>query len=40
MPTDQEKYRGYGEALAEAGIEIADIPMVQADPWDRKRRGR
>lgn len=34
MPTDQEKYRGYAEALAEAGIEIADIPMVQADPWD------
>ena len=26
MPTDQEKYRGYAEALAEAGIEIADIP--------------
>ena len=35
MPTDQEKYRGYAEALAEAGIEINNIPMVQADPWDR-----
>lgn len=27
MPTDQEKYRGYAEALAESGIEITDIPM-------------
>ena len=35
MPTDQEKYRGYADALAEAGIDIADVPMVQADPWDK-----
>jgi DNA-binding LacI/PurR family transcriptional regulator len=34
MPTDQEKYRGYADALAAAGIDIADVPMVQADPWD------
>jgi DNA-binding LacI/PurR family transcriptional regulator len=35
MPTDQEKLRGYSEALSEAGINIDDVPMVQADPWDR-----
>jgi DNA-binding LacI/PurR family transcriptional regulator len=35
MPTDQEKYRGYADALSEAGIDINDVPMVQADPWDR-----
>jgi DNA-binding LacI/PurR family transcriptional regulator len=35
MPTDQEKYRGYRDAFAEAGIDINDVPMVQADPWDR-----
>ena len=35
MPTDQEKYRGYADALAEAGLDIKDIPMVQAHPWDR-----
>ncbi len=34
MPTDQQKYRGYGDALAEAGIAIDAVPMVQADPWD------
>lgn len=33
MPTDQEKYRGYAEALAEAGLDIGAMPMVQADPW-------
>jgi DNA-binding LacI/PurR family transcriptional regulator len=35
MPTDQEKLRGYSDALAEVGLSIDDIPMVQADPWDR-----
>ena len=35
MPTDQDKFRGYAEALAEAGLDINDVPMVQADPWDR-----
>ena len=34
METDQEKYRGYAEALAEAGIAIGDVPMLQADSWD------
>lgn len=34
MPTDQEKYAGYAEGLAEAGIDIGTVPMVQADPWD------
>ena len=35
METDQEKLRGYAEALREAGLDIADVPMVQAQPWDR-----
>jgi DNA-binding LacI/PurR family transcriptional regulator len=34
MPTDQEKLRGYAEALAEAGLDVDAMPMVQADPWD------
>jgi DNA-binding LacI/PurR family transcriptional regulator len=33
MPTDQEKYRGYADALATAGLDIGAMPMVQADPW-------
>jgi DNA-binding LacI/PurR family transcriptional regulator len=39
MPTDQEKYLGYSDAFAEAGIDIGDVPMVQADPWDREAAG-
>jgi DNA-binding LacI/PurR family transcriptional regulator len=35
MPTDQEKLNGYAQALSEAGLNIDDVPMVQADPWDR-----
>lgn len=35
MPTDQEKLRGYSDALAEAGLAIDDVPIVQADPWNR-----
>ena len=35
METDQEKYRGYAQALAEAGIAIDNVPMLQADPWER-----
>jgi DNA-binding LacI/PurR family transcriptional regulator len=35
METDQEKLRGYAEALGEAGLDIAEVPMVQAQPWDR-----
>jgi DNA-binding LacI/PurR family transcriptional regulator len=36
IATDQEKYRGYNDALAEAGINIDDVPMLQADPWDHE----
>lgn len=39
METDQEKYLGYGEALAEIGVAIADQPLVHADPWDKKAAG-
>jgi DNA-binding LacI/PurR family transcriptional regulator len=35
MPLDQEKFHGYAEALAEAGIDIGQVPVVQAHPWDR-----
>ncbi len=35
MEIDQEKLLGYAEALAEAGIAIDDVPMVQAHPWER-----
>jgi DNA-binding LacI/PurR family transcriptional regulator len=33
-PIDHEKYLGYADALAEAGLRIDDVPMVQADPVD------
>jgi DNA-binding LacI/PurR family transcriptional regulator len=39
MPTDQDKLAGYADALAEAGIAIDDVPMVQAHPWDRSAAG-
>ena len=35
MEIDQEKLRGYADALAEEGISIDDVPMVQAHPWER-----
>ena len=35
MSLDQEKYLGYADALAGAGIDIDDVPVVQAHPWDR-----
>ena len=35
MDIDQEKLRGYADALAEEGISIADVPMVQAHPWEK-----
>jgi DNA-binding LacI/PurR family transcriptional regulator len=35
LPSDQEKFHGYADALSDAGLDIDDIPMVQADPWDR-----
>lgn len=34
IPTDQDKFAGYADALAEASLDIAQVPMVQADPWD------
>jgi DNA-binding LacI/PurR family transcriptional regulator len=35
MEIDQEKLAGFAEALAEAGIGIDEVPMVQAHPWER-----
>jgi DNA-binding LacI/PurR family transcriptional regulator len=35
LPTDQDKFHGYADAFSEAGLDINDVPMVQADPWDR-----
>jgi DNA-binding LacI/PurR family transcriptional regulator len=35
MIVDQEKLAGYGEALADAGIAIDSVPMLQAHPLDR-----
>lgn len=35
LPIDQEKYRAYTDAFAEVGIDIDQVPMVQAEPWDR-----
>jgi DNA-binding LacI/PurR family transcriptional regulator len=35
LPTDQEKFQGFADALSDAGLDINDVPMVQADPWDR-----
>lgn len=37
--TDQEKYRGYSDALQDAGIDIADVPMIQADAYDSDAPG-
>ncbi len=34
MPIDQEKMKGYGDALAEVRISLDDIPVVQAHPSD------
>ena len=35
IPMDQEKFHGYTDALSDAGLDIDDVPMVQADPWNR-----
>lgn len=35
MALDQQKLLGYADALSEAGIDIDEIPVVQAHPWDR-----
>jgi DNA-binding LacI/PurR family transcriptional regulator len=39
MPIDQEKFHGYADAFSEAGLDINDVPMVQANPWDRDAAG-
>ena len=39
LPIDQEKYRAYADALAEVGVDIGDVPMVQAEAWDREAAG-
>lgn len=39
MPIDQEKMLGYRDALAEFGISVDDVPVVQAHPWDRAAAG-
>lgn len=36
---DQEKYHGYGDALRDVGIDIADVPMIQGDAYDSKAPG-
>ena len=36
MAIDQDKLAGYADALAEAGIAIDDVPIVQAHPWERE----
>ncbi len=38
--TDQDKYMGYRDAMAEAGIDIAHCPMVQADAYDQEACGQ
>jgi DNA-binding LacI/PurR family transcriptional regulator len=37
--TDQEKYAGYGEALAEMGVDVGTVPMVQAEADDPVAAG-
>jgi DNA-binding LacI/PurR family transcriptional regulator len=39
MAIDQEKLQGYAEAFAAAGINIDDVPVVQAEPWDERAAG-
>jgi DNA-binding LacI/PurR family transcriptional regulator len=34
MSLDQEKLLGYADALAGAGIDVDEVPIVQAHPWD------
>lgn len=36
---DQEKFAGFAEALAEAGLSIDDVPVVHAEPWDQDAAG-
>ena len=39
MPIDQQKMQGYGDALAEAGLSLDEVPVVQAHPWDGAAAG-
>lgn len=39
LPTDQEKLEGYTQALAEAGLSIDDVPIVQANFSDADAAG-
>jgi DNA-binding LacI/PurR family transcriptional regulator len=39
MHTDQDKLKGYAQALAEAGLDIDSVPIVQAQPWDPDAAG-
>jgi DNA-binding LacI/PurR family transcriptional regulator len=34
ITVDQEKLAGAAEALAEAGLNIDDVPVLHAEPWD------
>jgi DNA-binding LacI/PurR family transcriptional regulator len=35
MPLDQQKLLGYADALKGVSIDIHDVPIIQAHPWDR-----
>jgi DNA-binding LacI/PurR family transcriptional regulator len=35
MPLDRQKLLGYADALTGTGIDIDDVPIIQAHPWDR-----
>jgi DNA-binding LacI/PurR family transcriptional regulator len=35
LPLDQQKLLGYSDALTGVGINIDDVPIIQAHPWDR-----
>ncbi len=39
MLIDQEKMQGYADALAEAGLSLDTVPVVQANPWDEAAAG-
>ncbi len=38
-PIDHQKYLGFADALAEVGLNIGDLPMIQADPADPAAAG-
>lgn len=39
IEVDQEKLAGAAEALAEAGLDIDNVPIVHAEPWDETAAG-